>query len=258
MRVKPRRERGCRKTFLPRVQLKPRRGCDCFGANQQIEDSVQKAVRDFVEAARKRVQKGKLCPRQVNCSGQVARQDMQGEFAFDRLEPTAPKAVESLLGTQAAEHRFDDRLALAENAPRLRMLILGVLQARRAPDNLVRVAGYKPAPYPTRSAWVWHLESTVHQTDRVADCPVTVLCEPCSSLISSSGLRYPILSARGFRDSLVHGGEDVNDWYDMRGLSDGRSLFRSIGPNLDHSRRRIGSPRHWAEGERQSVFMCRQ
>ncbi|MGF7133352.1 hypothetical protein P3T40_004843, partial [Paraburkholderia sp. EB58] len=35
------------------------------------------------------------------------RQDVQGEFAFDRLEPTAPKAVKPLLGTQAAEHRFD-------------------------------------------------------------------------------------------------------------------------------------------------------
>jgi type VI secretion system protein ImpJ len=50
------------------------------------------------------------------------RKDMQGEFAFDRLQPTAPKAVKPLLGTQAAEHRFDDRLALAENAARLRML----------------------------------------------------------------------------------------------------------------------------------------
>ncbi|MEA3098943.1 MAG: hypothetical protein QOF74_3183 [Caballeronia mineralivorans] len=47
---------------------------------------------------------------------------MQGEFAFDRLQPTAPKAVKPLLATQAAEHRFDDRLALAKNASRLRML----------------------------------------------------------------------------------------------------------------------------------------
>ena len=64
------------------------------------------------------------------------RQDMQGEFPLDRLEPTAPKAIQPLLGTQVAEHRFHDRLALAENASRLRMphheakrlamLILGV------------------------------------------------------------------------------------------------------------------------------------
>jgi hypothetical protein len=44
---------------------------------------------------------------------------VQGKFAFDRLEPAAPEAVKPLLGTQAAEHRFDDRLALAENASRL-------------------------------------------------------------------------------------------------------------------------------------------
>jgi hypothetical protein len=47
---------------------------------------------------------------------------MQGEFAFDRLEPASPKTVQSLLATQATEHRFHDRLALAENASRLRML----------------------------------------------------------------------------------------------------------------------------------------
>lgn len=37
-------------------------------------------------------------------------------------------------------------------------------------------------------------------------CPVTVLCEPCSLLISSSGLRTRILSAMGFRDSLFRAG----------------------------------------------------
>jgi hypothetical protein len=47
---------------------------------------------------------------------------MQGKFPFDRLEPTAPKAIQPLLRTQAAEHRFHDRLALAENTSRLRML----------------------------------------------------------------------------------------------------------------------------------------
>jgi hypothetical protein len=47
---------------------------------------------------------------------------MQGEFPLNRLEPTAPKAIQPLLGTQAAEYRFHDRLALAENASRLRML----------------------------------------------------------------------------------------------------------------------------------------
>jgi hypothetical protein len=35
---------------------------------------------------------------------------------------------------------------------------------------------------------------------------VTVLCEPCSSLIASSGLRYRILSAMDFRDSLLGAG----------------------------------------------------
>src|SRR5438477_7260416 len=47
---------------------------------------------------------------------------MQGEFALDRLQPAAPKAGESLLATQAAEHGFDDRLTLAKNASRLPML----------------------------------------------------------------------------------------------------------------------------------------
>jgi len=28
------------------------------------------------------------------------------------------------------------------------------------------------APCPTRSAWVWHLEPALQQTDRVVDCPV--------------------------------------------------------------------------------------
>ena len=85
-----------------------------------------KKIRDthdgLAQTAQNGIQQGKQRRQQGDRSGLVVRQDMQGEFAFDRPEPTAPKAVKPLLGTQAAEHRFHDRLALAENASRLRML----------------------------------------------------------------------------------------------------------------------------------------
>jgi hypothetical protein len=43
---------------------------------------------------------GKQHRQQVECSGQVARQGMQGEFPPDRPAPTAPKAIQPLLATK--------------------------------------------------------------------------------------------------------------------------------------------------------------
>ena len=76
----------------------------------------------LAQTAQNGIQQGKQRRHQGDCSGQVVRQHMQGEFACDRLQPAAPKAVRPLVATQAAEHRFDDRLVPAENASRLRML----------------------------------------------------------------------------------------------------------------------------------------
>jgi hypothetical protein len=84
--------------------------------------AFRKIVSGLTQTAQNGIQQGKQRRQQGDRSGQVVRQDMQGEFAFDRTEPTAPKAVKPLLATQAAEHRFDDRLALAKNAARLTML----------------------------------------------------------------------------------------------------------------------------------------
>ena len=84
-----------------------------------LTGTFRKIVYSIAETAPNDIQEGKQRPQQGDCPGQIVRQHVQGKFAFDRLEPTAPEAVKPLLGTQAAEHRFDDRLALAENASRL-------------------------------------------------------------------------------------------------------------------------------------------
>jgi len=47
---------------------------------------------------------------------------MQSEFAFDRLQSAAPKAVKPLLAAQATEYRLNDGFALATNLARLNML----------------------------------------------------------------------------------------------------------------------------------------
>ena len=47
---------------------------------------------------------------------------MQGEFALYRLQPATAETIQTLLAAQAAEHWFDDGLALTKNAARLAML----------------------------------------------------------------------------------------------------------------------------------------
>jgi hypothetical protein len=47
---------------------------------------------------------------------------MKRKFAPDRCKSTAPEPVQSLLSPQTAEHRLDDRFALAEDASGPRML----------------------------------------------------------------------------------------------------------------------------------------
>src|SRR6202022_1320681 len=62
--------------------------------------------------------------------------------APDRLQPATAESIQSLLATQAAEHWFDDRLALAENSARLAMLHH---EAKRIPLFILGIAFDTPS-----------------------------------------------------------------------------------------------------------------
>jgi hypothetical protein len=57
--------------------------------------AFRKIVCGLTQTVQNGIQQGKQRRQQGDCSGQVVRQDMQGEFAFDRLQPTAPKTVKA-------------------------------------------------------------------------------------------------------------------------------------------------------------------
>lgn len=67
---------------------------------------------------------------------------VQRKLSTDRCQPSPPKPIQSLLTTQAAEHRLHDRLALAEDAAGLRMLHH---HAKRFPLFILRIALDAPA-----------------------------------------------------------------------------------------------------------------